>query len=159
MFRSLLFAALATMALALAPLPARAVVTSPEDAPSAARAAGMDLLQARRYRQSALRLPGHESIRQSVIVWEVTAGTWNGQNLEGLSLVLVSRVSDSDSCATTNCYVSHCASAAQRDALLGAFLASQTLSPGEAANWRLEPAVIRLEHVAGVVIVHLGLVA
>ena len=160
MFRSTFFAALAMAAIAWGPLSARAVLISPENSQAAARAANVDLLQARQYRLAESRVPGQESIRQSVTVWEITAGTWNGQSLEGLSLVLVSRIADNDSAAkTTNCYVSHSASAAQRDALVGAFRAAQTDLSEDATSWHLEPAVIRVEHVGGVVIVHLGLVA
>jgi hypothetical protein len=159
MFRKIMIAALATGVMALSPLSARAVLNT-ENAQVAARAANVDLLQARQYRLPETRLPGQESIRQLVTVWEITAGTWNGQSLEGLSLVMVKRIADNDSCATTTrCYVSHSASPAQRDALLGAFRAAQSELFGDSASWRLEPAVIRVEHIGGAVIVHLGLVA
>jgi hypothetical protein len=159
MLRTLSVAVLAGAAILSRPLPAPAVVTQQSDA-TAMRAAGSELLQTRQYRLSE-RLPGAQtSIRQSVTVWEVTGGTWNGQSLQGLNLIVVSRLADSDSCAsTTDCYVSYRASAAQRAALLNAFVSSQSLAPDDAASWRLEPAVIRVEHVGSLVIVHLGRVA
>jgi hypothetical protein len=59
----------------------------------------------------------------------------------------------------TNCYVSHLASAAQREALVGAYVAAQSLAPGETASWRVEPAVIRFEIAGQTLVIHLGLVA
>jgi hypothetical protein len=159
MFRTMLITALTVAAVVFCPNPARAVLSSPDNSPEA-RIRGSDLLQAREYRMPETYVPGQESIRQSMTVWEVTGGTWNGQHLEGLSVVLVNRIADNDSGATTTrCYISHLASAAQRDALLDAFVTSRSVSPGESASWRPEVAVIRIEHLGGVVIVHLGLVA
>ena len=159
MLRALSVALLAGTAILSQPLSTHAVVTQQSDA-TALRATGGDLLQTRQYRLSE-RLPGVQaSILQSVTVWEVTGGTWNGQSLQGLNLVVVSRIADSDSCApTTACYFSHLASAAQRDALLNAFVTAQSLTPEEVTSWRLEPAVIRVEHAGSLVIVHLGRVA
>jgi hypothetical protein len=69
----------------------------------------------------------------------------------------VNRIAENNSCTpSTDCYVSHMASAAQRDALVNAFVASQAPSPGDAGSWHLELAVIRLEHRGGTVVVHLG---
>jgi hypothetical protein len=160
MFRPLLVAALAVAAVAFCSGPARAVLTSSDGSQAAARLTGSDALQARQYRVPESYVAGPQSIRESVTVWEVTAGTWNGQSLKGLSLVLVSRIADSNSCGSTNsCYISHSASAAQRDALLNAFVTSQTIAPDDAASWHLEPAVIRVEHAGSLVIVRLGRVA
>jgi hypothetical protein len=160
MIRALCLAAIAMAAVAFCPARARAVISSSDGVKPAARMASADVLEARQYCMPDSRVAGQESIRESVTVWEVTTGTWNGQSLQGLSLILVSRVADNDTrVATTNCYISHVASAAQRDALVDAFVTSQTISPGEATSWHLEPAVIRVEHVGDVVVVHLGLVA
>jgi hypothetical protein len=160
MFRAGLIGALCAATVVLSPLPARAVLTSQDGTQTAARVSGRDMLQTHQYRWPESRAAGRESVRQAVTVWEVTAGTWNGQSLQGLSLVVVSSAADCDPCAaTTSCYISHRASVAQRAALLGAFLAAQALSPEEAASWRLEPAVIQVEHAGGTVVVHVGLVA
>jgi hypothetical protein len=117
-------------------------------------------VEAHQYRLPTVRVAGNESTRQTVTAWEVTRGSWNGQNLGGLSLVLVNSIADDGHApATTNCYISHLATPAQRDALVSAYLASQSLDAGDARKWRLEPAVIRLEIAGKMVIVHLGLVA
>ena len=119
-----------------------------------------EALEGRQYRLPETRVAGQEYVRQSVTIWEVTAGTWNGQSLKGLSLVLVRSTSDvGPSREMTNCYVSHLASAAQREALVGAYVAAQSLAPGETASWRVEPAVIRFEIAGQTLVIHLGLVA
>jgi len=160
MIRRLLVLALAVAPLVSMPAPARAVLSS-QDSKSVTRMyAGGDALEARQYRLPETRVAGQEYVRQSVTVWEVTAGTWNGQSLQGLSLVLVRSTSDAGpSRSMTNCYISRLASAAQREALLGAFLTAQSLSPGDATSWRVEPAVIRFEIAGQTLVVHLGLVA
>ena len=124
------------------------------------RAEGSDGLEARQYRLPERRVAGQETVRQSVTAWEVTSGSWNGVSLEGLSLVLVqSKTDDGDSTGTTNCYVSHLATAAQRNALLSAYVASQSMKAGEVSKWRVEAAVITFEVMGGKVVMHLGLVA
>ncbi len=159
MWQTLSVAILAGAVILSGSAPARAVVTPQTDA-AAGRPAGGEMLQTRQYRLSE-RLPGAQaSTRQSITLWEVTAGSWNGQNLQGLNLVVISQVAESTSCPpATHCYVSHRASAAQRDALLDAFVSAQSLAPDDAASWHLEPAVIRVEHAGSLVIVHLGRVA
>ncbi len=108
------------------------------------------------------RIPSLQSSRQNVTAWQVDHGSWNGQTLNGLSVVLVQSVSEGGMPARlTNCYVSHEATPAQRTALVDAFLAdnSQSLSPEELSEMRIEPAVIRLEIAGQTVILHLGLIA
>ena len=160
MIRRLLVLALAVAPLASLPAPARAVLSSQDNKSLTRVFAGGEALEARQYRLPETRVAGQEYVRQSVTVWEVTAGTWNGQSLQGLSLVLVRSTSDVGPSRTmTNCYVSHLASAAQREALVGAYVAAQSLAPGETASWRVEPAVIRFEIAGQTLVIHLGLVA
>ena len=114
-------------------------------------------LELRQFRIDHARLPGPSSIRQSILAWQVTQGTWNGQILDGLSLVFVQSTSDDGrSSSFTNCYISHEASAAQREALRAAFISTQ--SGYAMQNMRLEPAVITMEQDGGMVILHVGLV-
>jgi hypothetical protein len=159
MWRKLSVAVLAGAVILSASTPAQALVTPQSDA-AALRPAARESLQTRQYRLSE-RLAGTQaSIQQSITVWEVTGGTWNGQSLQGLSLVVVRRTSDGGSCApTTDCYISHRASLIQQNALLDAFVSSQSRTPDDSASWHLEPADIRLEHAGSLVIVHLGRVA
>jgi hypothetical protein len=154
-------AALAVAGLAFCPQGARAGLASSEDA----KAGGNGLmdaipLQAKVYHLPESRVVGQISMRQGVTVWECTAGMWNGQCLEGLSLVLVNNPTDtSQARCEKHCYVSHGATPEQRAALLNAYLTSQAISPEEAIKWYVEPAVIRLEIAGRAVLVHLGLVA
>lgn len=135
---------------------ASAALSSQDDV----RAAVGDVLQTHQYRLPESRVAGQESVRQQVTVWEVTAGSWNGESLKGLSLVLVRNCSDSGpTLGTISCYISHLATAAQRNALISAFMAAQSIAPAEVTTWRIEPAVIRFENAGDRVIVHLGLVA
>jgi hypothetical protein len=117
-------------------------------------------VEAREYRLRDRRVAGNESLRQNITAWRVTQGKWNGESIGGLSLVLVETASDNGQLtSTTNCYVSHLATAAQRDALVSAFVASQGLSISDVSNWRVEPSMIRIEINGQTVIIHLGLVA
>ena len=160
MMRRLLVLALAVALLVSLPAPVRAVLSSQDNKTLTRVYAPGEALEARQYRLPETRVAGQEYVRQSVTIWEVTAGTWNGQSLKGLILVLVRSTSDvGPSRPMTNCYVSHFASAAQREALLGAFVAAQSLAPGEVASWRVEPAVIRFDMAGPTLVVHLGLVA
>ena len=145
------------------PLSAQAGLV-PQDSPAAVspdRASpGNDALEAHQYRLPERRVAGQESVRQSVTAWEVTSGSWNGVSLQGLSLVLVQSKSDNgDSNGITNCYVSHLATAAQRSALLSAYVAAQAMEPTSVRGWRVEPAVITFEIAGQHIILHLGLVA
>jgi len=122
-----------------------------------------NFLELRQFRIDHARLPGPLSVRQSVIAWQVTQGSWNGQVLDGLSLVVVKSTSeDGRSNAFTNCYISHEASATQREALRAAFLSTQMESGGigtqDMQNLRLEPAVITVELEGGTMVLHVGLV-
>jgi hypothetical protein len=161
MNRSLSLLGIALTALSLAASPARAL-SSQDVALTVGHGSTLenDALEAHQYRLPEARVAGQESIRQQVTVWEVTAGAWNGQSLKGLTLVLVRSSSDSDqSQVTTNCYVSHEATFAQRQALLSAYAASQSISSNDVLTWRVEPAVIRFEWAGQTMVVHLGLVA
>jgi hypothetical protein len=123
-------------------------------------APGSEVLEAHEYRLPERRVAGQESVRQSVTAWEVTSGSWNGVNLQGLSLVLVHSKSDTGpSDGTINCYVSHVATTAQRNALVSAYAAAQAVPSTAVRNWRIEPAVISFEVAGQRVILHLGLVA
>jgi len=116
-------------------------------------------LELRQLRIDHARLPGPLSVRQSIIAWQVTQGSWNGQVLDGLSLVFVKSTSeDTQSNTFTNCYISHEASAAQREALRAAFLATQSENMRDMQTTRLEPAVITVELEGGTIVLHVGLV-
>ena len=69
--------------------------------------------------------------------------------------------SEAGSARQTNCYVSHEATQAQREALLGAFVTTQPqiLSAGDLSTIHLESAVITLEVDGQSVVLHLGLIA
>ena len=145
------------------PLTAQAGLVS-QDSPSVAqanRASGANgTLETHQYRLPERCVTGHETIRQRVTAWEVTGGSWEGVNLEGLSLVLVQNTPDSnEAAATVSCYISHLATATQRRALLSAYASSQAVSPSDVRKWRVEPAVISFEISGQRVILHLGLVA
>lgn len=121
---------------------------------------GGDVLNAREYRLGDVRVAGRDSLRQSVTAWEVTTGSWNGERLNGLSLVLVQNTQENGRTGPTwDCYISHLATPAQRIALLSAFLAAQDQRQGDMRVWRIQPAVIRFEVAGKTVIVHLGMVA
>src|SRR6188768_2094989 len=99
-------------------------------APSTARAglssldsiADSNSVEARQYSLRDRRVAGNESLRQNITAWRVTQGKWNGESIGGLSLVLVETASDNGQLSTTkNCYISHIATAAQREALVSAF--------------------------------------
>ncbi|MCL2640800.1 MAG: DUF1326 domain-containing protein [Phycisphaerales bacterium] len=113
-------------------------------------------LELRQFKIENARLPGSASVRQSVIAWQVIQGSWNGQVLDGLSLVCIKSTSeDGRSSSFANCYVSHEASIAQREALRTAFAATQLENTQQ---MRLEPAVITMELEGETVVLHIGLV-
>ena len=119
-------------------------------------------LETREFHFHNARLPGNFSSHQEVTAWQVTQGTWNGQSLGGLCLVLVQTSSDDGrNAAHTNCYVSEFATSAQRQALLTAFLATtrSAISSGDLNSLRLEPAVVTIEVDGQELTLHLGLVA
>jgi len=123
---------------------------------------GGEGIEAREFHISQARVPGNLSTRQNVTVWQVGTGSWNGQVLDGLSIVLVQTVTEDGSRAKQlNCYVSSEATLEQRKALVGAFAAARPtlMSQGDAEGMRLESAVITVAVEGGVVVVHLGLVA
>jgi hypothetical protein len=132
-----------------------------ESSASAIAVAGENnTLEARQFRIENARLPGRESKHETVTAWQVTAGTWNGQTLDGLSIVLVHSTNEARGSAQMNCYVSHEATPAQREALLSAFMASEPQLFANRGNAvQMEPAVITLEVEGQTVILHLGLIA
>ncbi|HVS72780.1 MAG TPA: DUF1326 domain-containing protein [Phycisphaerae bacterium] len=124
---------------------------------------GNNSIDARQFRIDNARVPG-ASARQSVMAWQVMSGSWGGQTLDGLSLVMVKTISDEatgDAARQVTCYVSHVATPAQRNALIGAFLSTQPglLSPRDVARMRVEPGVIVIDMEDGAVVLHLGLVS
>jgi hypothetical protein len=152
---SRLAACILACACCLLPLTARAASPA-EPLPAAANS-----LETHEFRIQNARIPGALA-RQSVTAWQVSQGTWNGQSLEGLSLVFVQSTAESGVAARlTNCYVSHEANPAQRAALVDAFLASntQSISAADLNMMRIEPAVISIELEGQTVVLHLGLVA
>jgi Protein of unknown function (DUF1326) len=158
--RMLGIVAVGVAALLLVASPVSAARASQGLTPSLGGISGGDYVEARQFKLADAPVAGHESIKQSVTAWEVTSGSWNGESLEGLSLVLVQNKPENGEVApTTNCYISHAATAAQRNALLSAFVASQDVKNTEVMSWRIEAAVIRIEVAGKQVIVHLGLVA
>jgi hypothetical protein len=130
-----------------------------------------EFIEAKQFRVADGRTPGgpgQPSSRQSVTAWQVVKGMWNGQALDGLSLVLVQTVAeDGRSRPSMNCYVSHRATPAQRRALVSAYAASQPsksapdgeTQPVDTSSWRIEPAVIRVESIGERVVVHVGAIA
>ena len=138
----------------------RAGFTTTSDSGAARPGVGGDYVEAQQYDVPEARVAGSESTRQTVTAWAVTRGTWNGENLKGLSLVLIKNVAENlDGAAETNCYVSHLATAAQRDALVSAYLAAHAMKASDSQEWRQEPAVIRVEVDGKTVIVHVGLIS
>jgi hypothetical protein len=117
-------------------------------------------IEARQFRITNARLPGQASGRQTVTAWQVTTGSWNGQTLDGLSVVLVQSSTDiGRASGQVHCYVSHEATTAQREALLGAFLTAMPNVARDSDAMRVEAAVITLEIDGQTVVLHLGLIA
>jgi hypothetical protein len=135
------------------------------------RVAGQEFVEAQQFKVADGRVPGgpgQVSMRQVVTAWQVNHGIWNGQVLDGLSLVLVQSIpEDGATRPFTNCYITHLATPAQRKALVNAYAAFQLPStdnapmirPSDTATWRIEPAVIRFEFEGDHVVVHLGTIA
>mgnify|MGYP001555771778 CR=1 FL=1 len=153
-----------SLLLASALLPRAAMAAAPDMPIPGSDSSLLDgnALDARQYRIENARVPGLTSARQSVTAWQVTSGSWDGQALDGLALVLVKTTDEgTPSGRQFNCYVSQFATAAQRSALIGAFLSAQpnVLSPRDAARMRIEPGVISIQYEDGAVVLHIGLVA
>lgn len=148
----LIFGTLATPALA-----------SPTTAPSDAAANFQNnLIQARQFHWTSVHLPGRSSARQSITAWQVTRGSWAGETLDGLSVVLVQSTFDSNAGKRlVNCYVSSQATLAQRDALVSAFMSNLagSLPTIDPSSMRIEPAVITLEVDGQTITLHLGLIS
>jgi hypothetical protein len=143
---------------ALCLLPATARAASPAEALPPT----VNTLDTHEFHIQNARLPGALSARQNVTAWQVSQGSWNGQSLDGLSLVFVQSTAETGAAARlTNCYVSQDANPAQRTALVDAFLASntQSLSAADLNLMRVEPAVISIEIDGQTVVLHLGLLA
>ncbi len=125
-------------------------------------AAPANYLEAHEYHFDNARIPGSGSVRQNVTAWQVSAGRWNGQSLNGLSIVLVESIAeDGRTPRQTNCYLSHFATGTQREALLSAFMSTQPehFSSLQIQNMRVEPAAISIEIDGQSVTLHLGLIA
>jgi hypothetical protein len=73
--------------------------------------------------------------------------------------VLIQSTEAGRASAQVNCYVSHEATPAQRDALLSALMASQPQLFGNRGALQAEPAVITLEVEGQSVVLHVGLIA
>ena len=137
--------------------PVAQATQSNQDTPLASRVvSGSDVIEAQEFLISDSRV---SSLRQTITAWRVSTGTWNGVSLEGLSLVMVKTSSiDNQVPASTNCYISYPATAAQRNALLSAYVTSKSLPTAESSTWRIEPAVIRFEFGGQTVIIHIGMI-
>ena len=162
MFRTMWVVALGAVLSCLPPIANAGLVS--QDGPALAQSGraspGMDAIEAHQYRLPERRVTGQETIRQNVTAWEITSGSWDGVNLGGLSLVLVKNTPDTAECASSvSCYVSHRATTAQRNALVSAYAASQSVEASDVRKWRIEPAVISFEIAGRRLILHLGLVA
>ena len=122
-----------------------------------------DALRTRQFRISNARVPGSESTRQDVFAWQVRGGSWNGQVLDGLSVVLVRSMPEDGRDTSRQCalYVSHFATTAQRSALVDAFFAAQPqlVSARDMRRLRIEPAIISIDIDGNTVILHIGQVA
>jgi len=148
-------------ALLLAPLVPSASAGTALVVSSPAPAADANTLETQQFHIENARLPGRVSARQTLTAWQVNHGSWNGQTLDGLSIVIVNSTPETGRSAQACCYVSHQATQAQRDALLAALLATQPqlLANQDTSTLRLEPAVITIEIDANSVTLHLGLIA
>ncbi len=107
-------------------------------------------------------VPAATAARQNLYVWQVAQGSWDGQLLDGLSLVLVQPLSeDGQPAGQTSIYVSDLATSDQRDALISALAASnpQLFPSRTSAGVRIEPAVITIEFDGQNFVLHLGLIA
>ncbi len=107
-------------------------------------------------------IANQRAFRQIVTTWAVSDGNWNGENLAGLSLVLIQDLPESGpnrGNPITHCYFSHLATPSQRDALLNAFLTAMNLPPRQSTTWTIEPAVIRLEPAGHTTILHLATIS
>ncbi len=158
MTRKLSLLAVFILGFSLCLLPATLHAAAGADAISAAT----NSLETHEFHIQNARIPGAVGARQNLTAWQVSQGTWNGQNLDGLFLVFVQSTSEGGTAARlTNCYVSQEANPAQRAALVDAFLASNTqnISPADLAMMRVEPAVISIEIDGQAVVLHLGLLA
>jgi hypothetical protein len=148
------------------------------DSEGSRTSARAEFVEARQFRVAEGRIAsgaGQPSARQTITAWQVARGWWNGQSLDGLSLVMVQTVADDGSSRPLmNCYVSHLATPAQRRALVSAYAASlpgarssaagtggesQRVQPEDTSTWRIEPAVIRIDSEGGRVTLHLGTIA
>lgn len=116
-------------------------------------------LDLRQFRLEGARVPGM-SARQNVVAWVVEQGQWQGQNLDGLSLLLVEQAS-SDGQRVLVCYVTATCTLPQRNALLEAVIATQPqYFPSKSLDsLRIEPALIRWEIEGQAMVLHLALVS
>ena len=120
-----------------------------------------NLLDVQQYKVENARIPG-TSIRQNMTVWQVREGMWNGQELSGLTLVVMEQASaDGTGGRTFAAYVTHYASPEQRSALVAAISAAQPTMGAlkDPSSLRVEPAVIRVDLDGATVVIHLGLIS
>jgi len=99
------------------------------------------------------------NVGQSLTCWQVLHGSWNGQNLDGLSIVLVKQLTETNGNTSVDrfVYVSDSATAAQRVALVAAVAASNPTWFPDIKSIRIEPASIQIEQTDGTtVVLHLG---
>jgi hypothetical protein len=100
--------------------------------------------------------------RRTIMAWQISAGKWNGQLLDGLSLVLVqTEPTDAAPEGDTAIYVSDIATPAQREALLAAISASHPAAfTSRDGTCHVEPAYIRVEQSSGgMLVLHLSPIA
>lgn len=133
-----------------------------------AQASTVDSLDIKQIQLNNARLPIERgSVRQSVTCWHIAAGSWNGVNLDGVSVVVVQQRSEDGGLKTVSCYISHFVTPAQREAVLGALMnmpgglpaAVGARGTGGLPELRIEPAVISVEEEDGVLQLRLALVA
>lgn len=135
-----------------------ALASEPDSGAPSSVQSSANYLDVRQFRAIDARVPG-TSIRQNIFAWQITSGTWNGQSLDGLSVVLVEQISSEGQGARTFvCYVSDFATLAQRQAAFAALQSSQAVLK-DMQNIRVEPAVIRIDVDGQSVVIHLGLIA
>lgn len=128
---------------------------------ASARKAPADAVSVQQLRIEDVRV-GNSSARQDIHCWQITEGQWNGENLGGVSVVLVQQISEDGRRMVSGLYVSAFATAAQRKAAVDAIADGHpTLFPNrDSASDRIEPAVIEIEQGPGdSLVLHIALVA
>jgi hypothetical protein len=129
------------MALLAASLPAATVDSDPTPATQA------ESLRIRQLRVGRYVGPLQPGQMRHAICWEFQGGTWKGQNLEGLTCVLVQRMGNTPSNNQTVLYVSLMATPEQRLAATDAVMSiyGDQLSAAMRRDLRTESAAISME--------------